>query len=92
MKAIGASERRIISLYGTEIGIVALGGGILGYLLGFLLARFIGQQVFHSAVSPRILAFFATIAVAIVVTFIGSLVPLYRAAKIDPSATLLREE
>lgn len=92
MKALGASDRRIIALYGTEIGIVALVGGILGYLIGFLLARFIGQQVFNSGVSPSILAFFASITVAMLVTFTGSLLPLYRAAKVNPSATLLREE
>ncbi|MDO8577979.1 MAG: FtsX-like permease family protein [Dehalococcoidales bacterium] len=92
MKALGASDRRIIALYGTEIGIVAFVGGILGYLIGFLLARFIGQQVFNSGVSPSILAFFASITVAMLVTFTGSLLPLYRAAKVNPSATLLREE
>ena len=92
MKALGASDRRIISFYGAEIGIIALGGGVFGYLLGYLLAQFIGQRVFNSSIAPSILAFLAALAVAILVAFIGSLLPLYRAMKVDPSQTLLKEE
>lgn len=92
MKALGASNRRVISFYGTEIGIIALGGGIIGYLLGYLLAQLVGQRVFNAAVSPSLLAFMAALAVAVLVTFLGSSLPLYRAMKVDPALTLLREE
>jgi len=92
MKALGASNRRIFSFYGTELGIIALGGGVFGYLLGYLLAQFIGQRVFSASVSPNGLAFLAALAVAVLVIFLGSSLPLYRAMKIDPALTLLREE
>ena len=92
MKALGASNRSVISFYGTEIGIIALVGGVIGYLLGYLLAQLVGQRVFNAAVSPSILAFLAALAVAVLVIFLGSSLPLYRAMKVDPALTLLREE
>ena len=92
MKALGASHRRILRLYGAEIGIIALGGGVIGFVLGSVLSQFIGQSVFNSAVSPSTLGFLAAIGVALLVTFLGSSLPLYRAMKVDPSVTLLREE
>ena len=92
MKALGSSNRRIVSFYGAEMGIIALGGGFIGYLLGYLLAQLVGQRVFDAAVSPSMLAFLAALAVAVLVIFLGSSLPLYRAKKVDPALTLLREE
>ncbi|MDO8688158.1 MAG: ABC transporter permease [Dehalococcoidales bacterium] len=92
MKALGASNRRIVSFYGAEIGIIALAGGVIGYLLGYLLAQLVGQRVFNAAVSPSMLAFLAALAVAVLVMFFSSSLPLYRAMKVDPALTLLREE
>ncbi|MEK7354771.1 MAG: ABC transporter permease [Chloroflexota bacterium] len=92
MKALGASNRRIVGFYGAELGIIALGGGVIGYLLGYILAQFIGQRVFSATVSPNGLAFLAALAVSVLVIFLGSSLPLYRAMKVDPALTLLREE
>lgn len=91
MKALGATDRRIAGLFGSEVGIIALSGGIMGYLLGYLLAQIVAQQVFASSVSPRPLAFLASMAVAVVVTLFGSALPLRRAMRIDP-AIILRGE
>ncbi len=92
MKALGASNRLIVGFYGTELGIISLGGGVFGYLLGYMLAQFVGQRVFSAAVSPSWLAFLAALAVSVMVIFVGSAPPLYRAMKVDPALTLLREE
>ncbi|MBI2328477.1 MAG: FtsX-like permease family protein, partial [Chloroflexi bacterium] len=88
MKALGASSQRIAGLFSAEIGIIALGGGILGYLLGYILAQFIGYRVFASAISPHPLAFLVTITIAAMVTWFSSMLPLRRAAQIDPAITL----
>ena len=92
MKALGASNRRIVSFYGAEIGIIAFGGAVIGYLLGYIIAQFIGQRVFNAAVFPSILALLAALAVAVLIVFLSSSLPLYRAMKVDPALTLLREE
>lgn len=91
MKALGATDRRIAGLFGVEIGIIALGGGLLGYLLGYILAQFIGQRVFDSSVSLQPVALLVTLAIAIVVTLLGSTLPLRRAMKVDPALTLRGE-
>lgn len=91
MKALGASDRRIVGLFGAEVGIMALGGGILGYLLGYLLAQFVAQRVFASTISLQPLAFLLTLAVAMMVTFLGSIMSLRRAMQIDPVLTLKGE-
>lgn len=91
MKALGASDRRIAGLFGVEIGIIALGGGLLGYLLGYILAQFIGHQVFDSSISLQPVALLVTLAIAIIVTLLGSTLPLRRAMKVDPALTLRGE-
>lgn len=91
MKALGASDRRIAGLLGAEVSIIALSGGVVGFLMGYLLAQFIGHRVFGSAVSPRLLAFLVSLGVATVVTFLGSVLPLRRALRVDPAVTLRGE-
>ena len=91
MKALGASDRRIAGLFGMVIGIIALGGGLLGYLLGYVLAQFIGQRVFGSSVSLQPVALLVTLAVSMLVTLLGSTLPLRRAIKVDPALTLRGE-
>ncbi|MBI4286865.1 MAG: ABC transporter permease [Chloroflexi bacterium] len=91
MKALGASDLRVAELFGAEIGIIAAGSGVVGYLLGYMIALFIGRQVFASSVSPRPAAFLVTLASAILVTLVGSTPPLRRAMKIDPALTLRGE-
>lgn len=91
MKALGASGRRIIGLFASEIGIIALGGGVIGYFLGYLLGYFVAQRVFAAAISLRPLVLLLTLATACLVTFLGSVLPLRRAVQIDPIKTLKGE-
>ncbi len=91
MRALGATRGVIAALFFSEITLLALGGGLLGYLLGSLLARQIGQQVFGSniAFNPTILP--ATLLLAVAVSLAGSAPSVWHAMKMEP-ATVLREE
>ena len=91
MKALGASDRRILGLFGSEIGIIALGGGVIGYFLGYLLGYFVAQRVFSTAISLRPLVLLFTLVTACLVTFLGSVLPLRRAVQVDPILTLKGE-
>ena len=91
MRALGASGGAIATLFFAEITLLALGGGLLGYLLGSLLAARIGQQVFGSGIAfnPTILP--ATLLLALIVSLAGSAPSVWQAIHMEP-ATVLREE
>ncbi|MHB8302708.1 MAG: ABC transporter permease [Acidobacteriaceae bacterium] len=91
MRALGATRATIAVLFFTEIAILALGGGLFGYLLGSLLAGRIGQQVFGSpiAFNPTLLP--AALLLALIVSLGGSAPSVWQATRMDPAA-VLREE
>jgi putative ABC transport system permease protein len=91
MRALGATRGAIAALFFAEITLLALGGGLLGYLLGSLLAGRIGERVFDSSIAfnPTILP--ATLLLALVVSLAGSAPSVWEAMRMEP-ATVLREE
>ncbi|MDO8671587.1 MAG: FtsX-like permease family protein, partial [Dehalococcoidia bacterium] len=91
MKALGAGDRRILSLFLAETAATAVVGGVLGYLVGLGLAQVIGRTVFNSAIAPSLLAAFATLFVALAMCLLASAVPVRRALAIDPAVTLKGE-
>src|ERR1700686_5218234 len=50
MQAIGAGRARIAALFGLEIALTGLAGGVIGATAGVWMARFVGQSVFHGPV------------------------------------------
>ncbi len=88
MKAIGAGNRMVGALFLTEQLLLAFIGGASGYALGVVLARVLGQQVFGIAPTSRLILFPIVLALAGVVVFLGSFVPLRSVARVEPAATL----
>ncbi len=91
MRALGATRNTIAGLFFTEITLLALGGGLLGYLLGSLLAGRIGEQVFGSSIAFNPMLLPATLLLAVVVSLAGSAPSVWQAMKMEP-ATILRED
>ncbi len=91
MKSIGAENKRIASLFLTEAGLVGLVGGILGYLIGLVLAQIIGMSVFDSSVSPRLIVLPIVLGISIGMTLLASSLPVRRAIKIEPVIVLRGE-
>jgi putative ABC transport system permease protein len=91
MRALGATRTVVAGLFLTEILLLALGGGLCGYLLGSLLANRIGLQVFGSAIglNPTLLP--ATLLLAILVSVAGSAPSIWQAMQMQP-ASVLRED
>lgn len=91
MQAIGATRALVATLFGLEIAMVGLAGGIIGAFAGVWLAHYVGSKVFGasavevSGILP-VLIVFAAVAVAIA----GAAQPLYRALRLEP-AVILRE-
>jgi putative ABC transport system permease protein len=89
MKAIGAKNRNILSLFLLEAGLVSLLGGLCGCILGVLGARAISFGIqtgfdveITAVVEPAVLL--GGIAVAVVVGMLSGLYPARKASKMSP--------
>lgn len=91
MKALGAGSANIGFLLAAEQLLLAFAGGGIGYAIGVLLARFLGQRVFGVTPSPSLLVLAVVLVLAAGVTLAGSTLPLRRAARYEP-APILRGE
>lgn len=84
MKALGAQNSQIATLFLSEAAALGIVGGILGYFLGNALARFIGERVFSSVISPTPILFPLALVLALIISLLGSGLPVWQAIKIDP--------
>jgi putative ABC transport system permease protein len=91
MKAIGATNALVTSIFLAEQLMLALVGGAIGFVFGAVLARGLGSSVFGSPAPPRLVLLPVVLALAAIVALVGSLIPLRRAAHFDP-APILRGE
>jgi putative ABC transport system permease protein len=91
MKALGAGSGTIGFLLAAEQLLLALAGGAVGYVIGIVLARVVGQKIFGVAPQPSLLVLAVIVGLAAAVTLAGSAIPLRRAARYEP-APILRGE
>jgi putative ABC transport system permease protein len=91
MKALGAGSGTVGFLLAAEQLLLALIGGGLGYALGILLARVVGQKIFGAAPEFSFLVLAVIVCLAAIVTLLGSAIPLRRASRYEP-APILRGE
>jgi putative ABC transport system permease protein len=91
MRALGATGATIASLFFSEAAMLAIGGGLLGFAGGSLLARRIGVEVFGSAIPVEPVILPLTLLLATVVAVAGTAPSLWRAVRVEP-ATVLRED
>jgi putative ABC transport system permease protein len=90
MQAIGATRGLVAALFGLEIAMVGLVGGIIGAFAGVWLAHLVGAAVFGASVEvtwilPWLIVFFA-----MAIALAGAAQPLYRTLRMEP-AFILRE-
>jgi putative ABC transport system permease protein len=91
MKALGASRRAVSSFFVAEQLLLALVGGVLGFVLGIILARALGVGIFGAAPAMRWILLPIVLVLAAVVSLLGSLLPLGRASRVDPAPVLRGE-
>jgi putative ABC transport system permease protein len=91
MKALGAGSGTVGFLLAAEQLLLAFVGGGIGYALGILLARVVGEKIFGAAPEPSLLILVVIIGLAAGVTLLGSALPLRRASRYEP-APILRGE
>jgi len=88
MKAVGAQDSTIGSLFLGEAALLGLVGGVAGYILGEVLASSISRHVLGYAAEwkPALAPFILLLAAAVVI--LGSLGALRRAMRLDPAVIL----
>jgi putative ABC transport system permease protein len=91
MKALGAGSGMVGFLLAAEQFLLAFVGGGVGYALGIVLARLVGEKIFGAAPQPSLLVLLVILGLAAVVTLLGSVLPLRRASRSEP-APILRGE
>ncbi len=91
MKAIGAGRGSVGFLLAAEQLLLAVVGGGIGYAIGIVLARVVGEKIFGAAPEPSWTVFVIILGLAAGVTMLGSAIPLRRAAHFQP-APILRGE
>ena len=97
MRSLGASKGAIALLFYAETGLLAVFAGALGYLLGSVLAAWLGTRIFAGdgagfgggVLNPVLLP--VVVALALVVAIAGS-TPSIRAALLVNPSTILRED
>ena len=88
MKSLGASNGVVASLFFTEAGLLALAGGVIGFLAGAVLVRRIGVNIFGSAIEVHPVVLAVVIFTALLVTFLGSASAVRKAMHFDPAVVL----
>ncbi len=88
LKALGAENNTVQRLFQVEALVMGSIGVFLGLILGFLLAQFLGEMVFHSSISFRWIVIPITITVSLLSAIIASVLPVRQAVRIDPAQVL----
>jgi putative ABC transport system permease protein len=88
MKSLGAGNVAVVSLFLTEAGILAMGGGILGFAGGVVLAHRIGESVFGSSITVPPVVLAIVLFGALLITFVGSTSAIRKAMRFDPAVVL----
>ena len=91
MKALGAGSGIVGFLLAAEQLLLAFVGGGAGYAIGIVLARLLGERIFGAAPEPSLIVLLVILALAALVTLLGSAIPLRRASRYEP-APILRGE
>jgi len=91
MKALGAGSGLVGVLLAAEQLLLAFVGGGIGYALGIVLARLLGERIFGFAPAPKFFVLLIILVLAALITLLGSAFPLRRASRYDP-APILRGE
>jgi putative ABC transport system permease protein len=94
MKAIGARNKTIFTLFALESGFLGMAGGIIGLILGLILAyglaflgrQFLGPDLIMASVSFTLI--FGSLMFSFVIGLIAGLVPAYQASRMQPVEAL----
>ena len=88
LRMIGASKSFIYTLLLVKSVILGIIGGIIGYFLGTFLAMYLGPEIAKIQVQPVYEFILYSMILSISISIIGSLIPAFLAARIEPFANM----
>ncbi|MGH9470059.1 MAG: ABC transporter permease [Terriglobia bacterium] len=88
MKALGASDARVMELFLGEGAALGLIGGFAGFWVGALLARALALRLFDVALTPSWWMFPAVCAATVALAIIATLFPVRIVRGVEPAAAL----
>ena len=91
MKALGAANFSVASVFFAETALLCLLSGILGFFAGTLLAHQIGWRIFGSNIEVQPVLLPVVLLLAGIVTLAGSAAAIRRAVRLDPVFALKGE-
>jgi putative ABC transport system permease protein len=91
MKALGASNRTVNFLFASEAALLALAGSAAGYVLGCVIAFWIGKANFDAAILPQPMLLFPVLLGSVLLALIASTAPLRLLQQIQPAGILRGE-
>jgi len=96
MKAVGATKNQILFAFLVESGLIGLGGGVIGVLLGFsvaksveIVAKLMGFGLLY--ITPDYKVMIPMLLFSFFVGMISGIIPAYQAAKLSPVEALRYE-
>jgi putative ABC transport system permease protein len=91
MKALGGSERQMMSLFVLETMLLAVGGVVLGYIAGSAAAWAISEANFQTASLPRLQVLPLVILLNAAIAILAALFPVRSLRNLEPAALLKGE-
>jgi putative ABC transport system permease protein len=85
---IGTKRSAIYRLFLSKAVILGVVGGIGGFIVGTGVAMILGPQLAGLQVSPMPLYLLLSVVVAVLIALLGSIIPVYRAARFDPAVIM----
>ncbi len=85
---IGTKRSLIYRLFLTKAVVLGVVGGVGGFLVGTGSAMVLGPQLAGLHVSPMPIYLFFSVAVAVLIALVGSILPVSRAARFDPAVIM----
>lgn len=90
-KALGATDKEIISEFMGEGLLLGGFGGLIGVFLGFAFAQYVSRNVFSSSITFQLWLLPVTVIASILVTGLACLMPVRNATEVDPAIVLKGE-
>jgi len=91
LKALGGGDRRIGALFVAEIAIVATGGSVAGFGIGWMVARWLGWRIFHQPTELGAGTLPLVVAITLALACAATVAPLRQLRRIEPAAILRGE-
>jgi putative ABC transport system permease protein len=86
--ALGARRTMIQRIFLLKALLLGLVGGVGGYFVGTVLAIILGPSVAGISVRARPDWLILSVAISVVLSLLASVIPVSRATRLDPAATL----